>query len=59
MIALAVVALNGSVPWQKSILLHFKFLIIYLHGKGRAQVNEVGIADIWEKSVGKSFGILL
>ena len=43
---------------KKTIRLHLKGFLTQLHDEGRAQVDQVSIANVGEKSIGKTFGIL-
>jgi hypothetical protein len=57
MIAGLVKTLNGIVTGQETISSHVEFLVIDLHDKGCAQVDDISITDIGELGIGKSTGI--
>ena len=53
-----VIAFDRFMAGQESIGLHVEQVIVYLHGEGCAEVDEIGVADIGEKRIGESFRIL-
>lgn len=44
---------------QEPIGLHRKLLVAHLHNERGSQVKEVGVANIREENVGKSFGVFV
>ena len=42
------VAFDGFMSWQKAICFHTEFSILYLHDEWGAQVDQVGITNIWK-----------
>ena len=43
--------------WQKAIGFHFITAVFQLHSERRTQVDQIGIANVGEKRIGKSFGV--
>src|SRR5690348_11623422 len=50
---------HAFVPRQKTIRTHFERFLSKLHNEGRAQVDQVSVANVWKKGIGKTFRILL
>ena len=42
------ITFNGFMSWQKAIRFHVEFFILYLHDEWSAQVDQVGITNIWK-----------
>lgn len=57
-VARLVITLYTLVPRQETIRFHIELLIADLHDERGTQVNEVGIADIREKRIRKTFRVL-
>ena len=47
------------VAGQKTVVLYFKPFLFQLHHERRAQVNEIGIANIGKQGIGKALWVLL
>lgn len=54
MIAWPVKTFDCIVTGQEAVCFHAELPVTHLHGKGSAQVNDIGIADIRELGIGKA-----
>ena len=41
-------------PGQKTITLHFCFILLHLHDERSAEVHQVGIADVWKQHIAET-----
>lgn len=52
-------AFERFLPGQESIGFHWELLVAHLHNERGSQVEEIGVANIREENIGKSFGIFI
>ena len=48
---------HSLVPWQKTIPLHLVFFFFQLHDERGAEVNQIGVTNIWKKRIGKAIRV--